>query len=79
MCQLKNHWMVELQLGLQVQGGGRSVPRVPRLRLPPLEFRCLVNGYPTKAKAVSFWLFIKMKKWQADFFEISKAFNLKWN
>ena len=39
----------------------------------------LVNGYPTKAKAVSFWLLKKMKNGNSRFFEISKTFNLKWN
>ena len=72
--------MVELQLGLQVQGGGRSVPRVPRLRLPPLEFRGSMQWLAHQSKGSQFLHFLKkMEELQADLFEISKNFNFKWN
>ena len=54
--------MVELQLGLQVQGGGRSVPRVPRLRLPPLEFRRSMQWLAHQSKGSQ--LFDFLKKWK---------------
>ena len=58
--------MVELQLGLQVQGGGRSVPRVPRLRLPPLEFRGSMQWLAHQSKGSQLFDFFckKMEEWQ---------------